>query len=54
MDAGETSLLLIYGQIFVDPTGWRINPGRIRIPPGEIDKHLHLLDKDKWIVMYCT
>lgn len=29
-------------------------PGAIRIPPGEIDEHLHLLDKKKTIIMYCT
>ena len=29
-------------------------PGSVRIPPGEIDTHLHKLDKDRWIIMYCT
>jgi len=29
-------------------------PGAIAIPPGEIDNYLDKLDKDKWIVMYCT
>ncbi|PWT91428.1 MAG: sulfurtransferase [Acidobacteria bacterium] len=29
-------------------------PGAIRIPPGEIDHFLDKLDKDRWIVMYCT
>lgn len=29
-------------------------PGSIRINPGEIDQHLHRLEPDKWIVMYCT
>lgn len=29
-------------------------PGAIRIHPGEIDQHLHRLEPDKWIVMYCT
>jgi membrane protein DedA with SNARE-associated domain len=38
------------------PSGPEIGfvPGAIRIPPGEIDQHLHRLDKEKWIVMYCT
>ena len=29
-------------------------PGSIRIPPGEVDAHLHKLDKERWIIMYCT
>ncbi len=29
-------------------------PGAIRIPPDEIDEHMHRLDKERWIVMYCT
>lgn len=29
-------------------------PGAIKIYPGEIDKHLHHLDPERWIVMYCT
>jgi membrane protein DedA with SNARE-associated domain len=29
-------------------------PGSLRIIPGEIDQNLHLLDKEKPIVMYCT
>lgn len=28
--------------------------GAIRISPGEIDQHLHRLEPDRWIVMYCT
>lgn len=29
-------------------------PGSIRIPPGEIDNHVQHLDKERWIIMYCT
>lgn len=29
-------------------------PGAIRIPPHEIDHHLHLLDRERQIIMYCT
>jgi len=29
-------------------------PGAIRIPPSEIDLHLPQLEKDRWIIMYCT
>ncbi len=29
-------------------------PGAIQIPPGEIDKHIEQLNRDRWIVMYCT
>jgi membrane protein DedA with SNARE-associated domain len=29
-------------------------PGAIQIPPGEIDKHIDQLSRDRWIVMYCT
>jgi membrane protein DedA with SNARE-associated domain len=29
-------------------------PGAIRIRPDEIDEQIHLLDKNRWIVMYCT
>lgn len=29
-------------------------PGAIRIPPGQIDQNLHLLNKDLPIIMYCT
>lgn len=29
-------------------------PKAVRIPPGEIDRFEHQLDKDRWIVMYCT
>jgi membrane protein DedA with SNARE-associated domain len=29
-------------------------PGSIRINPAEIDQHLQRLERDKWIVMYCT
>lgn len=40
-------------------SNWRVDtdkiiPGAIRIPPGEVDNHIHKLDKEKWIVMYCT
>ena len=29
-------------------------PGAIQILPGEIDKHIDQLSRDRWIVMYCT
>ena len=29
-------------------------PGAIKIHPAELDQHLHRLDKERWIVMYCT
>jgi rhodanese-related sulfurtransferase len=29
-------------------------PGAVRIPPGEVDQHLPTLDRERWIVMYCT
>ncbi|HSP07945.1 MAG TPA: VTT domain-containing protein [Acidobacteriota bacterium] len=29
-------------------------PGAIKIHPGEIDRHIHQLDPERWIVMYCT
>lgn len=29
-------------------------PGAIKIHPGEIDSHIHRLDRQRWIVMYCT
>ncbi len=29
-------------------------PGAVRIPPEEIDQHLPTLEKERWIVMYCT
>lgn len=29
-------------------------PGAIKMHPGEIDRHIHQLDRDRWIVMYCT
>ena len=29
-------------------------PGAVRIPPGEVDRHMQRLDRERWIVMYCT
>jgi membrane protein DedA with SNARE-associated domain len=29
-------------------------PGAIQIPPDEIDQHISRLNRDRWIVMYCT
>ncbi len=29
-------------------------PGAVRIPPAEFDRHLHLLPKEKEIILYCT
>lgn len=29
-------------------------PGAINIHPGEIDEHINRLDRERWIVMYCT
>lgn len=29
-------------------------PGAIKMNPGEIDRHIHQLDRERWIVMYCT
>jgi hypothetical protein len=29
-------------------------PGALKIPPAEIDLHVNKLDRERWIVMYCT
>lgn len=29
-------------------------PGAMKIPPAEIDQHVSKLDRERWIVMYCT
>jgi len=29
-------------------------PGALRIPPAELDRHLHLLSKEREIILYCT
>jgi membrane protein DedA with SNARE-associated domain len=51
--AGESLILLdLRSGINGDETG-RL-PGSIHILPGDIDQHLHRLDKERWIVMYCT
>ncbi len=54
MKTGEDLIIVdIRQNLRFDPDTGFI-PGAIRIPPGEIDSHLHRLDKDRWIVMYCT
>jgi membrane protein DedA with SNARE-associated domain len=54
MDAGEDFTIVdIRANLRLEPDGGTI-PGALRIPPAEIDQHLHLLDQQKWIVMYCT
>jgi membrane protein DedA with SNARE-associated domain len=51
LQAGEPVIVVDIRSSAQDPG---IIPGSIRIPPGEIDAHLQRLDKDKWIIMYCT
>jgi membrane protein DedA with SNARE-associated domain len=29
-------------------------PGALKIHPGDLDQHIHRLDRERWIVMYCT
>jgi membrane protein DedA with SNARE-associated domain len=54
LDAGEAVIIVdIRSNLPLEANAGLI-PGAIRIPPGEIDQHLHRLEKDKWIVMYCT
>lgn len=54
MDAGEDFTIVdIRANLRLEPDGGTI-PGALRIPPAEIDRHMHLLDQSKWIVMYCT
>ena len=51
LHAGEPVIVVDIRSSAEDPG---IIPGSIRIPPGEIDTHLHHLDKERWIIMYCT
>jgi membrane protein DedA with SNARE-associated domain len=54
LDAGEDFIIVdIRANLRMDPNAGSI-PGAVRIPPAEIDKHMHLLKDEKWIVMYCT
>jgi membrane protein DedA with SNARE-associated domain len=54
IDAGEDFIIVdIRGNLRFEPGGGLI-PGAVRIPPAEIDQHMHLLNREKWIVMYCT
>jgi len=54
LEAGEDFIIVdIRANLRMEPGGGYI-PGAIRIPPADIDKHMHLLEKEKWIVMYCT
>jgi len=55
IDAGEDFTIVdIRANLRMEPDGGGTIPGAIRIPPGDLDQHLHLLNKEKWIVMYCT
>jgi membrane protein DedA with SNARE-associated domain len=54
LDAGEPLIIVdIRSNIPVEPNAGFI-PGAIRIPPAEIDEHMHRLEQDRWIIMYCT
>jgi len=54
LDAGEDLIIVdIRTNVRLEPEPGTI-PGSLRIPPAEIDKHMHLLNQEKWIVMYCT
>ena len=54
MDAGEDVIIVdIRSNLKIDEETTFL-PGAIRIPPSEIDQHVHRLDKERWIVMYCT
>jgi membrane protein DedA with SNARE-associated domain len=52
MNAGEPFTLVDLRSSITD--GHSTLPGALRIPPAEIDQHLHRLDRERWIVMYCT
>ena len=52
--AGENIIIVdIRSNIRMDPDSGFI-PGAVRIPPGEVDQHMNRLDRERWIVMYCT
>jgi membrane protein DedA with SNARE-associated domain len=54
MKAGEEFTIVdIRSNLRIDANTGFI-PGAIRIPPAEVDQHLPALDKERWIVMYCT
>jgi len=54
MSAGEEFIIVdIRQNLRFDPKSGFI-PGALRIPPGEIDRHAPTLDKERWIIMYCT
>ena len=53
MTAGEEFLILDLRASSLDGQVEML-PGAVKIRPEQIDQHVHLLDKDKWIVMYCT
>ncbi|HEY4490555.1 MAG TPA: VTT domain-containing protein [Acidobacteriota bacterium] len=53
MNAGERFTIVDLRAITVGDDGEKL-PGAIRIHPEKIDESIHLLDKDNWIVMYCT
>jgi hypothetical protein len=54
MKAGEEFVIVdIRSNLRVDEKTGFI-PGAVRIPPAEVDQHLPTLDRERWIVMYCT
>jgi membrane protein DedA with SNARE-associated domain len=54
MNAGEEFIIVdIRSNLRIDANTGFI-PGAVRIPPAEVDQHLSTLDRERWIVMYCT